>query len=52
METLHLPGDDNFIGNKRNAKLLLPQIKTWQEERGYPLALPPKHPSTLLTTTK
>ena len=25
--------DDNFIGNKRNAKLLLPQIRTWQEER-------------------
>jgi len=30
--------DDNFIGNKRNAKLLLPQIKTWQEERGYPFS--------------
>ena len=23
--------DDNFIGNKRNAKLLLPQIRTWQD---------------------
>ena len=30
--------DDNFIGNKRNAKLLLPQIKTWQQERGYPFS--------------
>ncbi|MCB4400761.1 B12-binding domain-containing radical SAM protein [Synechococcus sp. MU1625] len=30
--------DDNFIGNKRNAKLLLPQIRTWQEERGYPFS--------------
>jgi radical SAM superfamily enzyme YgiQ (UPF0313 family) len=28
--------DDNFIGNKRNAKLLLPAIKQWQIERGYP----------------
>ncbi|MEB3159760.1 MAG: B12-binding domain-containing radical SAM protein [Synechococcus sp.] len=30
--------DDNFIGNKRNAKLLLPQIKAWQQERGYPFS--------------
>ena len=30
--------DDNFIGNKRNAKLLLPRIRTWQEERGYPFS--------------
>ena len=30
--------DDNFIGNKRNAKLLLPQIKSWQQERGYPFS--------------
>jgi radical SAM superfamily enzyme YgiQ (UPF0313 family) len=30
--------DDNFIGNKRNAKLLLPEIKTWQEDRGYPFS--------------
>ena len=30
--------DDNFIGNKRNAKLLLPQIRIWQEERGYPFS--------------
>ena len=30
--------DDNFIGNKRNAKLLLPQIRRWQEERGYPFS--------------
>ena len=30
--------DDNFIGNKRNAKLLLPQIKAWQEDRGYPFS--------------
>ena len=30
--------DDNFIVNKRNAKLLLPQIKSWQQERGYPFS--------------
>ncbi|MFM2158522.1 MAG: hypothetical protein RLZZ124_996, partial [Cyanobacteriota bacterium] len=30
--------DDNFIGNKRNAKLLLPAIKQWQIERGYPFS--------------
>jgi len=28
--------DDNFIGNKRNVKLLLQDLKTWQEERNYP----------------
>ncbi|MGA1264175.1 MAG: B12-binding domain-containing radical SAM protein [Prochlorothrix sp.] len=28
--------DDNFIGNKRNVKLLLQDLKIWQEERGYP----------------
>jgi radical SAM superfamily enzyme YgiQ (UPF0313 family) len=30
--------DDNFIGNKRNAKQLLPQIRQFQEERGYPFS--------------
>jgi radical SAM superfamily enzyme YgiQ (UPF0313 family) len=30
--------DDNFIGNKRNAKLLLPALKQWQVERGYPFS--------------
>jgi radical SAM superfamily enzyme YgiQ (UPF0313 family) len=30
--------DDNFIGNKRNAKLLLPAIKDWQIEHGYPFS--------------
>ncbi len=28
--------DDNFIGNKRNAKLLLPALKQWQIERAIP----------------
>jgi radical SAM superfamily enzyme YgiQ (UPF0313 family) len=28
--------DDNFIGNKRNVRLLLKELKPWQEERGYP----------------
>ncbi|MEI6828562.1 MAG: DUF4070 domain-containing protein [Synechococcaceae cyanobacterium ELA445] len=30
--------DDNFIGNKRNAKLLLPAIKHWQIDHGYPFS--------------
>jgi radical SAM superfamily enzyme YgiQ (UPF0313 family) len=28
--------DDNFIGNKRNVKLLLKELKIWQKERQYP----------------
>jgi len=28
--------DDNFIGNKRNVKLLLKELKAWQKQRGYP----------------
>jgi radical SAM superfamily enzyme YgiQ (UPF0313 family) len=28
--------DDNFIGNKRNVKLLLKALQPWMEERGYP----------------
>lgn len=28
--------DDNFIGNKRNVKLLLKALKTWQIEHQYP----------------
>jgi radical SAM superfamily enzyme YgiQ (UPF0313 family) len=31
--------DDNFIGNKRNVKLLLKELKPWQEKRGYPFRL-------------
>ena len=30
--------DDNFIGNKRNVKLLLQQMIPWMEERGYPFS--------------
>ena len=30
--------DDNFIGNKRNVKLMLKELKTWREERGYPFS--------------
>ncbi len=29
--------DDNFIGNKREAKALLKAIAAWQAERGYPV---------------
>jgi radical SAM superfamily enzyme YgiQ (UPF0313 family) len=28
--------DDNFIGNKRNVKLLLQELKHWQAEHNYP----------------
>ncbi|NEO29650.1 MAG: DUF4070 domain-containing protein [Symploca sp. SIO3C6] len=28
--------DDNFIGNKRNVKLLLRELAPWMKERGYP----------------
>ena len=28
--------DDNFIGNKRNVKLLLKKLKVWQQEHHYP----------------
>ncbi len=28
--------DDNFIGNKRNVKLLLKELKVWQKQHGYP----------------
>lgn len=28
--------DDNFIGNKRNVKLLLKELKVWQQEHNFP----------------
>jgi radical SAM superfamily enzyme YgiQ (UPF0313 family) len=31
--------DDNFIGNKRNVKLLLRELKTWMIEHNYPFFL-------------
>jgi radical SAM superfamily enzyme YgiQ (UPF0313 family) len=30
--------DDNFIGNKRNVKLLLRELKGWMAERNYPFS--------------
>jgi len=30
--------DDNFIGNREQAKLLMPEIAAWQKKRGYPFA--------------
>lgn len=30
--------DDNFIGNKRNVKLLLKELKPWMVERNYPFS--------------
>ena len=31
--------DDNFIGNKKNVRLLLPDIARWQKANGYPFQL-------------
>src|SRR5215510_8737445 len=31
--------DDNFIGNKKNVRLLLPELIEWQKQRGYPFSL-------------
>ena len=31
--------DDNFIGNKKNVRTLLPALAKWQKERGYPFSL-------------
>jgi radical SAM superfamily enzyme YgiQ (UPF0313 family) len=31
--------DDNFIGNKRNVKLLLRELKVWMAEKNYPFTL-------------
>lgn len=31
--------DDNFIGNKRNVKKLLPELVQWQERNGQPFSL-------------
>ena len=30
--------DDNFIGNKRNVKLLMPMLRDWQLEHGFPFS--------------
>jgi len=29
--------DDNFVGNRKFAKALLPKLVAWQQERGYPV---------------
>jgi len=31
--------DDNFIGNKRNVKRLVPELADWQERNGHPFSL-------------
>ena len=31
--------DDNFIGNKKNVRKLLPELEQWQKARGYPFSL-------------
>ncbi len=31
--------DDNFIGNRREVKKLLPEIASWQQKRNYPFTL-------------
>src|SRR5436189_327579 len=31
--------DDNFIGNKKNVRQLLPELAKWQQQNGYPFSL-------------
>jgi radical SAM superfamily enzyme YgiQ (UPF0313 family) len=31
--------DDNFIGNKKNVRQLLPELAAWQKSHGYPFSL-------------
>jgi radical SAM superfamily enzyme YgiQ (UPF0313 family) len=31
--------DDNFIGNKKNVRQLMPELATWQKKHGYPFSL-------------
>ena len=31
--------DDNFIGNKKNVRRLLPELTEWQEKHGHPFSL-------------
>ena len=31
--------DDNFIGNKKNVRGLLPELADWQKRNGYPFSL-------------
>jgi radical SAM superfamily enzyme YgiQ (UPF0313 family) len=31
--------DDNFIGNKKNVRQLLPELAEWQKQNGYPFSL-------------
>jgi radical SAM superfamily enzyme YgiQ (UPF0313 family) len=31
--------DDNFIGNKKNVRLLMPDLAAWQEKNGHPFSL-------------
>src|SRR5689334_17672315 len=31
--------DDNFIGNKKNVRLLLPELIEWQKKNGFPFSL-------------
>jgi len=31
--------DDNFIGNKKNVRRLLPELAAWQKRNGYPFSL-------------
>ena len=31
--------DDNFIGNKKNVRQLLPELAAWQKRNGYPFSL-------------
>jgi radical SAM superfamily enzyme YgiQ (UPF0313 family) len=38
--------DDNFIGNRKAAREILPHLVAWQKQRGYPCNSPARQPST------
>src|SRR5205814_7406597 len=43
--------DDNFIGNKKNVRQLLPELAAWQERNGYPFSLLTDRKSTRLNSS-
>ena len=38
--------DDNFIGNRKAAREMLPHLVAWQKQHGYPMHSPARRRST------